>query len=35
VLKHGTVNRDLLLTGASAADDEDVAALEALGIYAV
>lgn len=35
VVKHGTVNRDLLLRGAIAADDEDVAALEAIGLYAV
>jgi hypothetical protein len=34
-IKHGAVNSDLLLRGASAADAVDVAALEALGIYAV
>jgi len=35
VLKHGTVNLDLVLTGSSAADAEDIAALEAIGIFAV
>lgn len=35
VIKHGTVNRDLLLTGADAASDADIAALEARGIFAV
>lgn len=35
ILKHGTVNRDLLLRGSVAADDEDVAALESIGIFAV
>lgn len=35
VMKHGTVNRDLLLTGAVAADAEDIAALEAISVYAV
>jgi hypothetical protein len=29
------VNLDLVLTGASAADAEDIAALEAIGVYAV
>lgn len=35
VVKHGAVNRDVLLRGASAADGTDVEALEALGIFAV
>jgi hypothetical protein len=35
VLRHGTVNADLLLTGSSAPDAEDIAALEDIGIYAV
>jgi len=34
VIEHGAVNRDLLLTGSAAADDVDVAALKAIGIYA-
>jgi hypothetical protein len=35
VVRHGAVNRDLLLTGAVAADAVDVAALEAIGTFAV
>jgi len=35
VIEHGAVNRDLLLRGAVAADDQDVEALKAIGIYAV
>lgn len=35
VLKHGTVNADLLLEGSSAADAAAIAALEAIGIFAV
>ncbi len=35
VIRHGTVNRDLLLTGAVAASDADIAALAVLGIFAV
>jgi len=34
VLKHGTVRTKGLLTGATAPDAEDLAALEAIGIYA-
>ncbi len=35
VIRHGAVNRDLILTGSLAADAEDIAALEAIGIFAV
>ena len=35
VLKHGTVRREALKVGADAADADDVAALEAIGIYAM
>ncbi|HOX30909.1 MAG TPA: hypothetical protein PLB91_01190 [Spirochaetales bacterium] len=35
VLVHGTVNRSLVLTGSSAADAEDIAALKAIGIFAI
>lgn len=35
VLRHGTVNRDLVLTLSSAADAEDIAALVAIGVFAV
>ena len=35
VIKHGTVRREALKVGANAADAADVAALEAIGIYAM
>lgn len=35
VVKHGTVRREALKVGAGAADAADVAALEAIGIYAM
>ena len=35
VIKHGTVRREALKVGAAAADAADVAALEAVGIYAM
>jgi len=35
VLVHGTVNSDCVLTGSSAADAEDIAALKAIGVFAI
>lgn len=35
VARHGTVNRDTVLTGSLAADAEDIAALSGLGIFAI
>lgn len=35
VVKHGSVNKDLLLRGEVAADAEDIAALESIGIFTV